>query len=222
MGGSSPETWPRPIRSRYSARRTAACCVNLLADRGIALKVGAYAEKIERGKLHLRPSATLEVGHVVALSQLEGPALPVLPCDGAGVTRRGRAQPGNRLGVRISSRKSRSAQATPPTRSRSSSAQTSPSAGGQRTVGRGREEVQGPWTPRCRIFIGASVRAKAALTLARDEKQKRRRRRRDIPQRPREPVMVLVPTRSRQTARHAHPYCRPGSLRQPRGYALSA
>ncbi len=48
---------------------------NLLGDRGIALKAGAYAEKIEHGKLHLHPRATLEVDQVVTLAQLEGPAL---------------------------------------------------------------------------------------------------------------------------------------------------
>jgi sulfide:quinone oxidoreductase len=57
---------------------------NLLADRGIALKAGAYAEKIERGKLHLHPPATLEVDQVVTLAQLEGPALPGLPSDADG------------------------------------------------------------------------------------------------------------------------------------------
>jgi sulfide:quinone oxidoreductase len=57
---------------------------NLLADRGIALKAGAYAEKIEHGQLHLHPSATLEADQVVTLSQLEGPALPGLPSDATG------------------------------------------------------------------------------------------------------------------------------------------
>jgi sulfide:quinone oxidoreductase len=57
---------------------------NLLADRGIALKAGTYAEKIQRGKLHLHPSATLEVDQVVTLTQLKGPAVPGLPCDAAG------------------------------------------------------------------------------------------------------------------------------------------
>jgi sulfide:quinone oxidoreductase len=57
---------------------------NLLADRGIALKAGACAEKIQRGKLHLRPRATLEVDRVVTLAQLEGPALPGLPSDATG------------------------------------------------------------------------------------------------------------------------------------------
>ena len=57
---------------------------NLLGDRGIALKAGAYAEKIQHGKLHLHPRATLEVDHVVTLAQLEGPALPGLPSDASG------------------------------------------------------------------------------------------------------------------------------------------
>jgi sulfide:quinone oxidoreductase len=57
---------------------------NLLADRGIALRAGAHGEKIQDGKLHLRPFATLEVDQVVTLAQLEGPALPGLHCDPAG------------------------------------------------------------------------------------------------------------------------------------------
>jgi sulfide:quinone oxidoreductase len=57
---------------------------NLLGDRGIALKAGAYAEKIQHGKLHLHPSAMFEVDDVVTLAQLEGPALPGLPSDATG------------------------------------------------------------------------------------------------------------------------------------------
>ena len=57
---------------------------SLLADRGIALKAGAYAEKIEHGKLYFHPSATLEVDHVVTLAQLKGPAPLGLPSDAAG------------------------------------------------------------------------------------------------------------------------------------------
>ena len=57
---------------------------NLLADRGIALKAGAYAEKIQGGELHVRPRATVEVDHVVTLAELEGPAVPGLPSDAAG------------------------------------------------------------------------------------------------------------------------------------------
>jgi sulfide:quinone oxidoreductase len=57
---------------------------SLLADRGIALKAGTYAEKIQRGELHLHPRATLEVDQVVTLAQLEGPALPGLPSDASG------------------------------------------------------------------------------------------------------------------------------------------
>ncbi len=52
---------------------------SLLSDRGIALKAGAYAEKIQDGKLHLHPHATIEVDHVVTLAQLEGWAVPGLP-----------------------------------------------------------------------------------------------------------------------------------------------
>lgn len=57
---------------------------NLLADRGIALKVGAHAQRIEHGRLHFDPPATLEVDQVVTLAQLEGPAVPGLPSDAAG------------------------------------------------------------------------------------------------------------------------------------------
>jgi sulfide:quinone oxidoreductase len=57
---------------------------NLLGDRGIAFKAGAYAENIQHGKLHLRPGAALEVDEVVTLAQLEGPALPGLPSDATG------------------------------------------------------------------------------------------------------------------------------------------
>jgi len=57
---------------------------SLLADRGIALKAGARAEKIQDGKLQLDSSATLEVDQVVTLPRLEGPALPGLPCDASG------------------------------------------------------------------------------------------------------------------------------------------
>ena len=57
---------------------------NLLADRGIALKTGAYAEKIQHGQLYFESGAALEVDQVVTLAQLEGPALAGLPCDAAG------------------------------------------------------------------------------------------------------------------------------------------
>jgi sulfide:quinone oxidoreductase len=56
----------------------------LLADRGIALRVGSYGEKIQDGRLHLHPAATLGVDQVVTLSQLEGPAVSGLPSDPAG------------------------------------------------------------------------------------------------------------------------------------------
>ncbi len=57
---------------------------NLLADRGIALKVGVRGTSIEHGRLHLDPPATLEVDRVVTLAQLEGPAVAGMPCDQAG------------------------------------------------------------------------------------------------------------------------------------------
>ncbi len=57
---------------------------NLLADRGIALKAGTYAEMIQHGELHLRPGITIAVDQVVTLAQLEGPDLPGLPSDVGG------------------------------------------------------------------------------------------------------------------------------------------
>lgn len=60
---------------------------DLLADRGITLRAGACAEKIQHGKLHLRPRATLEVDQVVTLAKLEGPAVPGLPFGASGFIR---------------------------------------------------------------------------------------------------------------------------------------
>jgi sulfide:quinone oxidoreductase len=57
---------------------------NLLADRGIALKAGTYAEKLSDGELHLRPAGKLGVDEVVTLAELEGPALAGVPADAAG------------------------------------------------------------------------------------------------------------------------------------------
>jgi sulfide:quinone oxidoreductase len=57
---------------------------DLLSDRGMTLKAGTYAERLQNGKLHLHPRATLEVDHVVTLAQLEGPAVPGLPYDATG------------------------------------------------------------------------------------------------------------------------------------------
>jgi sulfide:quinone oxidoreductase len=57
---------------------------DLLADRGIALKAGASATKIQDGKLHLHPHGTLEVERVVTLPKMEGPAVSGLPCDASG------------------------------------------------------------------------------------------------------------------------------------------
>jgi sulfide:quinone oxidoreductase len=76
----TPETDPLAVFGPTASRMLR----NLLGDRGIALKAGTYAEKIQDGKLHLHPSATLEVDDVVTLAQLEGPALPGLPCDASG------------------------------------------------------------------------------------------------------------------------------------------
>jgi len=57
---------------------------DLLADRGIVLRAGAYAEKIEHGEIHLHPRATLAADHVVAFTHLEGRAVPGMPSDQAG------------------------------------------------------------------------------------------------------------------------------------------
>jgi len=57
---------------------------NLLADRGIALKTGTYAEEISDGELHLRPAGTLAVDEVVTLAELDGPELAGVPADAAG------------------------------------------------------------------------------------------------------------------------------------------
>ncbi len=56
----------------------------LLADRGIALRTGVQAQRIEHGQLHFDSGAALEVDRVLALPELEGPALPGLPCDASG------------------------------------------------------------------------------------------------------------------------------------------
>jgi sulfide:quinone oxidoreductase len=76
----TPETDPLAVFGPTASRMLR----DLLGDRGIGLKAGAYAEKIQHGKLHLRPSATLEVDDVVTLAQLEGPALEGLPSDASG------------------------------------------------------------------------------------------------------------------------------------------
>jgi sulfide:quinone oxidoreductase len=57
---------------------------NLLANRGIALKTGVRAERIEHGELHFDVGAALEVEQVVALAQLEGHAIAGLPFDANG------------------------------------------------------------------------------------------------------------------------------------------
>jgi sulfide:quinone oxidoreductase len=76
----TPETDPLAVFGPTASRMLR----NLLADRGIALKVGASAQKIQQGELYLHPRAKLEVDHVVTLAQLEGPAVPGLPSDAAG------------------------------------------------------------------------------------------------------------------------------------------
>ena len=76
----TPETDPLAVFGPTASRMLR----NLLADRGIALKAGTSAEKIQHGELHLRPRATLEVDQVVTLAQLEGPDLSGLPSDVGG------------------------------------------------------------------------------------------------------------------------------------------
>ncbi len=56
----------------------------LLADRGIALKTGAFVRSFEHGVLRCEPGSSLEADQVVALATLEGPAVSGLPTDAAG------------------------------------------------------------------------------------------------------------------------------------------
>jgi sulfide:quinone oxidoreductase len=56
----------------------------VLADRGVALRVGVHAERIEGGKLYLQQTEALEVDRVITLPELVGPDLPGLPCDADG------------------------------------------------------------------------------------------------------------------------------------------
>ena len=57
---------------------------DVLADRGIRLRVNARAESIVSGALRLDSGQMLEVDQVVALPKLEGPRLPGLPADDSG------------------------------------------------------------------------------------------------------------------------------------------
>ncbi len=77
---ATPETNPLAVFGPAASRLLR----NLLSDRGIALKTGVQANKIEQGRLHFDPPATLEVDRVVTLAQLEGPAVPGIPSDAAG------------------------------------------------------------------------------------------------------------------------------------------
>ena len=56
----------------------------LLADRGIALRVGADAEQFSNGELRLTDGHSIRAEAVVTLSKLEGPAVPGLPSDEEG------------------------------------------------------------------------------------------------------------------------------------------
>jgi sulfide:quinone oxidoreductase len=77
---ATPETDPLALFGPAASRLLR----NLLSDRGIALKTGARAQKIEHGKLDFDPPVRLEVDQVVTLAQLEGPAVPGIPSDAAG------------------------------------------------------------------------------------------------------------------------------------------
>ncbi len=57
---------------------------DLLADRGIALMTGVRAQAIEHGQLRFDSGAMLETDRVLALAELEGPAVEGLPCDDRG------------------------------------------------------------------------------------------------------------------------------------------
>ena len=68
---------------------------NLLANRGIALKTDAHAQRLEHGQLHFETGPALAVDEVVALAALEGHAIAGLPCDVSGflpVDEHGRVQ----------------------------------------------------------------------------------------------------------------------------------
>jgi sulfide:quinone oxidoreductase len=80
LGVVTPEADPLSVFGPTASRMLR----SLLADRGIALKTGTYAEKIQDGTLRLHPRGTLAVDQVVTLAQLEGPAVPGLPSDVAG------------------------------------------------------------------------------------------------------------------------------------------
>ena len=60
---------------------------DLLADRGIRLRVNAMAESVVPGALRLASGQVLEVDQVVALPKLEGPCLQGLPADDSGFIR---------------------------------------------------------------------------------------------------------------------------------------
>jgi sulfide:quinone oxidoreductase len=57
---------------------------DVLADRGIRLRVNATAETVVSGALRLASGQTIELDRVVALAKLEGPRLPGLPADDLG------------------------------------------------------------------------------------------------------------------------------------------
>jgi sulfide:quinone oxidoreductase len=76
----TPETNPLAVFGPTASRMLR----NLFADRGIALKAGVYAEKIQGGALHLSAGTKLAVDSVVTLAELVGPALPGLASDAQG------------------------------------------------------------------------------------------------------------------------------------------
>jgi sulfide:quinone oxidoreductase len=76
----TPETDPLAVFGPAASRMLR----GLFSDRGIVLRAGRRAERVQGGKLHVDPREALEVDHVVTLAHLDGPALPGLPADAAG------------------------------------------------------------------------------------------------------------------------------------------
>jgi sulfide:quinone oxidoreductase len=56
----------------------------LLSDRGVYLRVGATASRIDRGTLELTPHGALGADRVITLPRLAGPKIPGLPSDAEG------------------------------------------------------------------------------------------------------------------------------------------
>ena len=76
----TPEPEPLPSFGATASRAMR----DVLADRGIRLRVNARAESLVPGALQLADGETFEVDQVVALPKLEGPRLAGLPADESG------------------------------------------------------------------------------------------------------------------------------------------